>query len=108
MVKKNPVMKNKEIIKRCAIKADITFEEANAMYHAIWDEIANALTRGERVVIKNFGRWQITHRKEYTAGIYGGKKTLLPACDTIRFKAATTMRQKMKETERERRIARGS
>ena len=102
-----PLMKNREIIKRCAIKADITFDEANAMYHAIWDEIANALTRGERVVIKNFGRWQITHRKEYTAGIYGGKKRLLPAVDTIRFKAANTMKAKMKETQRERRIARG-
>lgn len=102
-----PQMRNKEIIKRCAIKAEITFDEAKAMYLAMWDEIANALTRGERVVIRNFGRWQITHRKEYTAGIYGGRKKLLPATDTIRFKAANTLKAKMKETQRERRIARG-
>ncbi len=108
MKRKQPLMKNKEIIKRCAIKAEITFDEAKTMYYAMWDEIANALTRGERVVIRNFGRWQITHRKEYTCGIYGGRKTLLPAADTIRFKAANTMKAKMKETERERRIARGS
>ncbi len=107
MTEKAPLIKSKEIIKRVAEKTGVPYAEAHDVFYTIFEEIGEALTRGERVIVRNFGRWQITHRKEYSNRIYGGRAYLIPETDTVRFRTSAAFRERMKQTEHERRMARG-
>ena len=73
-----------------------TIEDATVAVNTILEDIVNALSKGEKVSIVDFGTFQITERKE-RKGINPITKEVIniPASKVIKFKPAKKLKEQI-------------
>ena len=59
-------MTKSDLIEAIAAEAHLTKDKASIVVNAIFDEMVDAMKRGERIEIRNFGNFTVRHYEAYT------------------------------------------
>ena len=59
-------MTKSDLIEQIANTAGLTKDKASVVVNAIFDEMVDAMKRGERIEIRNFGNFTVRHYEAYT------------------------------------------
>lgn len=90
-------MLKKDLVQAVADETGLTKKDSRAAIEALLDTIRESLSKGEAVLITNFGKFDVGHRAA-RAGI--NPKTLekiqLPATNVPRFKAGKALKEAVK------------
>ncbi len=89
-------MNKKELISATAEKAGLTKKDTKAAVDSVFEVIAGALTKGEKVTIIGFGSFEVVQRKARTGVNPQTKQKLhIPAKTAPRFKASKVLKAKV-------------
>ena len=81
-------MRKVEIVNRIADEIDITKVKAEEAVDAILDELKDSLCRGESVVLRRFGTFQVREKHERLGrNPKTGEEAKIPARRVVRFKS---------------------
>ena len=81
-------MRKVEIVNRIADETDITKVKAEEAVDAILDELKASLCRGESVVLRRFGTFQVRDKYERVGrNPKTGEEAKIPARRVVRFKS---------------------
>ena len=97
-------MRKIEIVTRIADETDLTQVRAEKIVNAILQEIKDALQRGEPVILRRFGSFQV-HAKRARMGRNPktGEEAGIPARRIVRFKSGEHFRESVNDASRARR-----
>ena len=90
-------MPKSELIARLALRnPQVDAKDAESLVNTIIDAMKNALRNGDRVEIRHFGSFSLSHRKlRASRNPQSGKKISVPAKSVPHFKAGKTLRQRV-------------
>lgn len=90
-------MNKSELIGVVAEKAEVTKKDAEKIVNAVFDSIADSLTRGDKVQVIGFGTFEV-RRREAREGRNPatGDKIKIPALKVPVFKAGKALKEKVK------------
>jgi len=90
-------MTKSELIARLALRnPQVDVKDAESLVNTIVDAMKNALRNGDRVEIRHFGSFSLSHRKlRASRNPKSGKKISVPAKSVPHFKAGKTLRQRV-------------
>ena len=81
-------MRKVEIVNRIADEIDITKVKAEEAVDAVLDELKDSLCRGESVVLRRFGTFQVREKDERLGrNPKTGEEAKIPARRVVRFKS---------------------
>jgi len=83
---------NKSITLSCG--RGIPLRDASACVDAVFDTLAEALSRGERIELRGFGSFSVKDvpQKKYPSSLNGNQNHVVPAHGKIVFKPANKLR----------------
>ena len=92
-----PVMRKKEFIKQLSEKfPDLTEEEIGRVSNKIFNELVDAMRRGERAELRGFGTFYTSARKmRLLRSPRTGRTIEIPAKRIPRFKAGKELKEKV-------------
>jgi DNA-binding protein HU-beta len=97
-------MRKIEIVTRIADETDLTQVRAEKIVNAILQEIKDALQRGEPVILRRFGSFQVrAKRARMGRNPKTGEEARIPARRIVRFKSGKHFRESVNEASRARR-----
>ena len=90
-------MTKSELIARLALRnPQVDVKDAESLVNTIVEAMKNALRNGDRVEIRHFGSFSLSHRKlRSSRNPKSGKKISVPAKSVPHFKAGKTLRQRV-------------
>src|SRR5687768_7018470 len=87
-------MRKVEIINRIADETGLTKARAEKAVNAILEEIKDGLQRGEPVILRRFGSFQVREKRARTGrNPKTGKEAGIPARRVVRFKSGEHFRE---------------
>ena len=97
-------MRKIEIVARIADETDLTQVRAEKIVNAILQEIKDALQRGEPVILRRFGSFQVrAKRARMGRNPKTGEEAGIPARRIVRFKSGEHFRESVNDASRARR-----
>jgi nucleoid DNA-binding protein len=97
-------MRKIEIVTRIADETDLTQVRAEKIVNAILQEIKDALQRGEPVILRRFGSFQVrAKRARMGRNPKTGEEAGIPARRIVRFKSGEHFRESVNDASRARR-----
>ena len=97
-------MRKIEIVTRIADETDLTQVRAEKIVNAILQEIKDALQRGEPVILRRFGSFQVrAKRARMGRNPKTGEEAGIPARRVVRFKSGEHFRESVNDASRARR-----
>jgi DNA-binding protein HU-beta len=97
-------MRKIEIITRIANETDLTQFQAEKVVNAILEEIKDSLQRGEPVILRRLGSFQVrAKRARMGRNPKTGEEAGIPARRIVRFKSGKHFRESVNEASRARR-----
>jgi DNA-binding protein HU-beta len=97
-------MRKVEIVARIADETDLTQVRAEKVVNAILQEIKDALQRGEPVILRRFGSFQVrAKRARMGRNPKTGEEAGIPARRIVRFKSGEHFRESVNDASRARR-----
>jgi nucleoid DNA-binding protein len=97
-------MRKVEIVARIADETDLTQVRAEKIVNAILQEIKDALQRGEPVILRRFGSFQVrAKRARMGRNPKTGEEAGIPARRIVRFKSGEHFRESVNDASRARR-----
>jgi DNA-binding protein HU-beta len=97
-------MKKIEIINRIADETDLTKVQAEKIVNAILQEIKDGLQRGEPVILRRFGSFQVrAKRARMGRNPKTGEEAGIPARRIVRFKSGEHFRESVNDASYARR-----
>jgi DNA-binding protein HU-beta len=94
-------MKKIEIINRIADETDLTKVQAEKAVNAILQEIKDGLQRGEPVILRRFGSFQVrAKRARMGRNPKTGEEAGIPARRIVRFKSGEHFRESVNNASR--------
>ena len=97
-------MRKVEIINRIADETGLTKAQAEKAVNAILEEIKDGLQRGEPVILRRFGSFQVREKRARTGrNPKTGKEAGIPARRVVRFKSGEHFRESVNDASRARR-----
>jgi DNA-binding protein HU-beta len=92
-------MKKIEIVTRIADEIGLTQVQAEKIVNAILEEIKDGLERGEPVILRRFGSFQVrAKRARMGRNPKTGEEVGIPARRIVRFKPAERFRESVKDS----------
>ena len=89
----NP-MRKVDIVTRIADETELTKAKAEQAIDAILEEIKNSLQRGETVILRRFGSFQVRAKSARTGrNPKTGEEAEIPARRVVRFKSGARFRE---------------
>ena len=86
-------MRKSDIAKRIAAEAFVTALTAETAIDILLSEIGEALSRGEKVMLRGFGTFSTTRRAERVGRNPGtGERIEIPASQSVAFKASKALK----------------
>ena len=99
-------MRKIEIVTRIADETDLTQVRAEKIVNAILQEIKDALQRGEPVILRRFGSFQVrAKRARMGRNPKTGEEAGIPARRIVRFKSGEHFRESVNDASRARRLS---
>ncbi len=92
-------MKNQELIHLLARRLKISHRQAEILFKAFFEEIKEALKRGEAVCFQHFGTFYTVSQSPRTRRLPGGKLVQLPAQTKVKFRASPKLLWPLNEEE---------
>lgn len=87
-------MRKVEIADRIAEELSITKEKAEDAVNAILDEVKQALSKGESVILRRFGIFQVRDKsRRFGRNPMTGEGAEIPARRVVRFKAGKHLKE---------------
>jgi len=87
-------MNKRELIVQVADKVGITQKNARDVVDAVTDAIKKALSKGEKVILVDFGTFQVLNRKARRGrNPQTGERIQIPAKKVPKFKAGKKLRE---------------
>jgi DNA-binding protein HU-beta len=97
-------MRKVEIVARIADETDLTQVRAEKVVNAILQEIKDALQRGEPVILRRFGSFQVrAKRARMGRNPKTGEEAGIPARRVVRFKSGEHFRESVNDASYARR-----
>jgi nucleoid DNA-binding protein len=97
-------MRKIEIVSRIADETDLTQVRAEKIVNTILQEIKDALQRGEPVILRRFGSFQVrAKRARMGRNPKTGEEAGIPARRIVRFKSGEHFRESVNDASRARR-----
>ena len=97
-------MRKVEIVTRIADETDLTQVRAEKVVNAILEEIKDGLQRGEPVILRRFGSFQVrAKRARMGRNPKTGEEAGIPARRIVRFKSGEHFRESVNDASRARR-----
>ena len=91
-------MNKTELIAAVAAKTGITKKDAESIVSVTFDTIAQELSKGEKVQISGFGRFEVKNREARVGRNPHTKESIqIPAAKAPAFKAAKALKDKVAE-----------
>lgn len=92
------MMKKSDIIDNLAKNSELTKKDVKAIVDGVFDQITEALGRGEEVTIVNFGRFDVRHRAARNGrNPRTGEEIVIAAQKSPGFKAGLGLRSAVKD-----------
>ena len=90
-------MNKAELIEKVSDKTGLTKKESWNVIDAVTDTIKNALSKGEKVTLVNFGSFQVLNRKSRRGrNPQTGKEMQIPAKKVPKFVPGKKLREKVR------------
>lgn len=90
-------MNKTELIAAVAANAEISKKDAAAAVSAVFEEIANAMAKGEKVSVIGFGNFEVRERAARTGkNPQTGEMIEIAACKVPAFKAGKALKDQVK------------
>ncbi len=91
-------MNKNELIKELAARTNLTQKEAKAFLDAFCEIITEALAKGDKVAIMNFGTWEVRERAERKGRNPRTKEEIIiPATKVPRFSPGKMLKEAVKK-----------
>ena len=91
-------MTRSELIEEIAVRADLSREKSSLVVGCIFDTMADALKRGERIEIRNFGNFVVRKYDPYVGrNPKTGRKVLVPEKKMPFFKSGLELKKMINE-----------
>ncbi len=94
-------MKNQELIHLLARRLKISHRQAEILFKAFFEEIKEALKKGEAVCFQYFGTFYTVTQNPKPKRLPGGKVVQLPAQTKVRFRASPKLIRPLNEKDPE-------
>ena len=92
-------MRKVEIINRIADETGLTKVQAEKAVNAILEEIKDGLQRGEPVILRRFGSFQVREKRARMGrNPKTGEEAGIPACRVVRFKSGEYFRESVNDS----------
>jgi len=92
-------MTKSELIEAVARTSEITLDRATIVVNAVFDQMVDAMKRGERIEIRNFGNFTVKHYEGYEGrNPKTGTKVKVPQKRLPFFKAGLGLRDTINES----------
>ncbi len=88
-------MDKRELVTHAARRSTLTRWQVEEALHAILETVAEAITAGEPVLLKDFGRFSTWERKQRIRGFDGQAHEVDEV--QLTFKASAVLRRRLKE-----------
>ncbi|MBQ3404195.1 MAG: HU family DNA-binding protein [Oscillospiraceae bacterium] len=89
-------MNRTELAAALAVELGIRTDEAERFTIALFDEMSNALSRGESLKLAHFGAFEIRRRKEHRAvNISSGMSYVMPERNDVVFRPGAELKEKV-------------
>lgn len=99
-------MTKAEFISLVAEKADFTKKDVGIVTDAVFEVLAECLTKGESIAVNKFGTFSTTKRAEREARVPGTDKVVnVPATTVVKFKVSSVLKDKVAEAHKEKEAA---
>ena len=86
-------MNNTEMIAKVAKEANLTKDQASKAVNAVFDSMADALAKADKVQLIGFGTFSVKHCAEKVARIPStGESKVVPATDRPKFTAGRALK----------------
>ena len=87
-------MTKSELIEAVSKRSGITLERASVVVNAVFDQMVDAMKRGERIEIRNFGNFTVKHYDGYVGrNPKSGEKVQVPPKRLPFFKAGLGLKE---------------
>ncbi len=101
-------MTKKDIVRTIAEQLDLPQLRTRRLVQLTFDAIIETLVREQRVELRNFGIFQIKKREERTArNPRTGEQVVVPAKSAVTFKPGKEMEARVRDLDRQTRLAGG-
>jgi DNA-binding protein HU-beta len=90
-------LNKKEIVKAVSERAEVTAKDAERVIDALFDEVSDQLVAGEKVVLSNFGTFEVRDRKAREGRNPSTGETIhIDAQKTPAFKAGKQLKDRLR------------
>ncbi|TYB30578.1 MAG: HU family DNA-binding protein [Candidatus Mcinerneyibacterium aminivorans] len=87
-------MRKDDFITKIAEKNDMTKKKAKEVFDCIFEEIANVLDDDDKLTVRNFGTFKVSHRSARKGrNPQTGEEIQIPARKVAKFKASKSLKE---------------